>query len=114
MSQLGTLRMAGVTGLTPVTGSCSTKEHLYCPHPAELFPGELGHVWAWSSSLGQDVEAASEVVTPAFSPLPLSLGSERPAPGNAGVALGWSSVPGKRPVLREPVLSVHRILNPLK
>ena len=33
--------------------------------------------------------------------------SERPAPGNAGVALGWSSVPGKR-----PVLSVHRTLKP--
>ncbi|MXQ87816.1 hypothetical protein E5288_WYG018063 [Bos mutus] len=30
--------------------------------------------WAWSSSLGQDVEAASKVLTPAFSPPPLGLG----------------------------------------
>ena len=39
--------------------------------------------------------------------------SEQPAPGNTGVALGWSSVPGKLPVLQEPVLSVHRLLKPV-
>ena len=35
-------------------------------------------------------------------------------PPDAGVALGWSSVPGKRPVLQEPVLSVHRTLKPVE
>ena len=43
--QLGTLRMAGVIGPTPVTGPPSTEEHLCCPHSTELFLGELGHAW---------------------------------------------------------------------
>ncbi|XP_044782188.1 hippocalcin-like protein 1 isoform X1 [Bubalus bubalis] len=62
----GARQIASCDGAGPVGSQC---------HPCPSWEDKSAQASrAWSSSLGQDVEAASEVLTPAFSPPPLGLG----------------------------------------